>query len=363
MSGSGDIMKAAVCRAFKAPMTIESIEIAAPGRGQVAVDISACAICHSDISYVDGIWGGNLPLVLGHEAAGTVTAAGPGARFSPGDRVLVTLIRACEACPACARQQPTSCDEAWNATPSPLSQHGKMIGQGMSTAAFAEKVVVHQSQVAKLSGDIAFDTASLLACGVITGVGAVKNTAQMEPGATVAVIGAGGVGLNTIQGAALLGASKVIAVDLAPEKLEAAYDFGATDALLSGGDTAQQIKKLTGGRGADYVFVAAGIAPLYTAATEYLAPGGAIVMVGMPPSGAMAEYEPANLAAMNQRLLGSRMGQTVLDRDIPRLIGLYQEGRLKLDELISGRYALEEINAAIADTRTGISRRNVICFE
>lgn len=356
-------MKAAICKEFQAPLVIEDIDIAEPVAGQVAVDIAACAICHSDLSYADGIWGGTPPIVLGHEAAGTITKATAGTGFEPGDKVLVTLIRACGACPACAGGQPTSCGEAWNAPPSPLSQNGAPVGQGMSTGAFAEKVVVDHSQLIKLPNDISFEAASLLACGVITGMGAVVNTAKIPAGSTVVVIGAGGVGLNSIQGAAIMGASKVIAVDVEKEKLDAAYEFGATDALLSSDTLASDIKALTAGQGADFVFVTVGAPQIFSAAPDYLAAGGALVMVGMPASGAMAQYEPANIAALNQRLLGSRMGQTVLARDIPWLLELYRQGRLKLDELITGRYPLSEINAAFADTRTGKSRRNVIVFE
>ncbi len=356
-------VKAAVCRAFGTPMKIEEVQIAEPNPGQVAVDIAACAICHSDISYADGIWGGKLPMVLGHEAAGTVTSAASGTGYSAGDRVLVTLLRSCGTCPACSGGQLTSCDQIWTPPPSPLSQDGSPVAQGLGTAAFAQKVVVDHSQLIKLPSDMPFATASLLACGVITGVGAVTNTAKLPPGANAVVIGAGGVGLNTVQGAAIAGAARIIAVDITQEKLDAALEFGATDGLLAGDDVAKKIRDMTGGRGADYVFVTVGAPPVFNEAPDYLAIGGAMVMVGMPPSGAMAEYEPAKIAANNQRLLGSRMGQTVLARDVPWLIDLYRQGRLKLDELISGRYALAEINEAIADTRKGLSRRNIILIE
>lgn len=355
-------MKAAICREFKAPLTIEDISIADPGPNEVAVDIAACAICHSDLSYADGIWGGAPPIVLGHEAAGTVTAAGPGASAKPGDRVLVTLIRSCGECPACAGGVPTSCDQAWSAPNSPLSQNGEPIGKGLNTGAFAEKVVVDQSQIITLPDDMPFDIASLLACGVITGVGAVTNTARVQPGQTVAIIGAGGVGLNTIQGAALAGASTIIAVDITQQKAEAAREFGATECFLADDALGDNVRAATNGRGVDYVFVTVGAPTVFNSAPSLLAASGALVMVGMPPSGAMAEYEPATIAAMNQSLLGSRMGQTVLPRDIPWLIDMYRQGRLKLDELITGRYPLEQINEAFADTRAGASRRNVIIF-
>jgi Zn-dependent alcohol dehydrogenase len=358
-------MLAAVCRAFGAPLALEEVALAPPGPGQVAVRLAACAICHSDIAYAEGAWGGALPAVYGHEAAGHVTAVGPGvAGFAPGDRVLVTLIRACGICPACAGGAPTSCDHAWDAPPSPITDaSGATVAQAMNTGAFAEAVVVDRSQLVPLPDDLPLDLACLLACGVITGVGAVLNTARMRPGARVAVIGAGGVGLNAIQGAALGGASRIIAIDLAPEKLAAATEFGATDGVPAGPDAAATVRALTGGRGVDHVFVATGAAAALGPAPALLAAGGSLVVVGMPASGVTVPYEPTTLAAMNQSILGSRMGQTVIARDIPWLIDQWRLGRLKLAELVSARYPLAEINAAIAATKSGAARRNVVVFD
>ena len=358
-------MLAAVCRAFGAPLTIEEITLAPPGPGEVAVRLAACAICHSDIAHAEGAWGGALPAVYGHEAAGEVTATGPGVTgFAPGDRVLVTLIRACGSCPACAGGAPTSCDHAWDATPSPLTDAtGATVTRAMNTGAFAEAVVVDRSQLAPLPPDLPLDLACLLACGVITGVGAVLNTAAMRPGARVAVIGAGGVGLNAIQGAALGGASQIIAIDLAPERLATARAFGATEGVLAGPEAAARTRALTGGRGLDHVFVATAAPAALAEAPALLAAGGSLIVVGMPPSGVTVPYDPTTLAAMNQSILGSRMGASVLARDIPWLIAQWRAGRLQLAELISARYPLSEINAAIAATRSGTARRNVIVFE
>ena len=335
-------MRAAVCRAFGAPLAIEELVLAAPGPGEVAVAVEACAVCHSDIAYADGAWGGALPAVYGHEAAGRVTAVGLGVRgFAAGDRVLVTLIRACGHCPACAGGAPTSCDHAWDAGPSPLRDAGgAVVAQGMKTAAFAEAVVVDASQLVALPDDLPAELACLLACGVITGVGAVVNTARLRPGARVAVIGAGGVGLNAIQGAALAGAAQIVAVDLAPAKLEAARAFGATDGVVAGpgamAEAMATVRALTGGRGVDAAFVTVGAPAAIGSAAEALAAGGAVVVVGMPPSGTVVGYDPTTLAAMNQRIFGSRMGETVLARDIPWLIDRWRAGRLKLAELVSG---------------------------
>jgi Zn-dependent alcohol dehydrogenase len=357
-------MRAAVCRAFGSPLTIEEIDIAPPGPNQVAVRIDACAVCHSDIAYAAGAWGGALPAVYGHEAAGRVTALGPGVRgLAPGDAVLVTLIRACGRCPACAGGAPTSCAHAWDAVPSPLRDAaGREVAQGMSTAAFAEAVVVDASQVVPLPADLAPELACLLACGVITGVGAVVNTARVRPGASVAVVGTGGVGLNAVQGAVLAGAERIVAVDVSAAKLGDARLFGATDGVLAGTEAAAEVRELTGGRGVDHVFVTVGLPAAIGAAAGYLAAGGALVVVGMPPSGSVVGFDPTTLASMNQRILGSRMGESVPARDVPWLIGHWRAGRLKLAELVSGRFRLEEINAALDATRAGTARRCVVVF-
>jgi Zn-dependent alcohol dehydrogenase len=355
-------MRAAVCRAFGEPLRIEEVTLAPPGPFQIAVSIAACAICHSDISYAEGAWGGALPAVYGHEAAGTVTALGPGVMgFAPGDPVLVTLIRACGACPACAGGDPTSCEHAWDQFPSPLRDgSGAPLAQGLNSGAFAEAVVVDRSQCARLPADLPPDLACLLACGVITGVGAVTNTARLRPGASVAVIGAGGVGLNAVQGAALAGAARIVAIDVNAAKLEAARTFGATDALLAGPEAHRELRRLTGGRGVDFAFVTVGAPGAMGDAAKLLAAGGAVVVVGMAPSGSTVGYDPTGLASTNRSILGSRMGRAVLGRDVPWLIAQWRAGRLKLAELISGRYPLEEINAAIAGVRSGTALRNVI---
>jgi Zn-dependent alcohol dehydrogenase len=223
--------------------------------------------------------------------------------------------------------------------------------QGLRTGAFAEAVVVDASQVVAIPPSIPLDSASLLACGVITGFGAVVNTAGLRPGATAVVIGAGGVGLNAVQGAAISGARTVIALDLVEAKLAAAREFGATDTVNAGDpDAAAAVRRLTGGRAADYVFVTVG------------ARSGAIVLVGMPASGVTVPVDPGDIAHHNLRVLGSKMGGAHIQADIPKLVALYQQGRLKLDELISGRYPLAKINEAFASTRSGEALRNVIVF-
>jgi len=360
-------MRAAVCRAFGEPLVIEEVALDPPGAGEVAVDLAACAICHSDIIFADGGWGGQLPAIYGHEAAGVVRAVGQGiSAIKPGDHVVVTLIRSCGQCGSCAQGAPVTCETSFaRDSQSPLHRSdGAPLTQGLRTAAFAEAVVVDASQVVVIPPSVPLDAASLLACGVITGFGAVTNTAALRPGATAVVIGAGGVGLNSVQGAAISGARMVIALDVVESKLEAARRFGATHAVNAGAaDAAEQVRRLTGGRGADYVFVTVGAKAAIPQAFAMAARSGTIVLVGMPASGVTVAVDPGDIAHNNWRVLGSKMGGARIQADIPRLVTLYREGRLKLDELISGRYPLAQINEAIASSRSGAALRNVITFK
>ena len=334
--------RAAVCRAFGAPLTIETIELADPGPGEVLVRMAACAICHSDIFLIDGAWGGDLPAVYGHEAAGVVEAVGPGVnRLKPGDHVVATLIRSCGFCPACAEGAPVFCEEVF-----PLDRQtplhdgaGKPLAHGLRTGAFAEHIVVDASQTVAIPKDMKLDSAALVACGVLTGMGAVVNTANVKAGSSAVVIGCGGVGLNSIQGARIAGCSPIIAVDVEPGKLAAARQFGATAY-----DQRQKRRRrragreLTAGRKADWVFVTVGVKGAAEQGASLMKRNGATVLVGMPPSGVTATIDPGWLAADGQRILGSKMGSARPVIDVPRIVALYREGRLKLDELITGRY-------------------------
>ncbi len=358
-------IKAAVCHAFGAPLEIEEIQLRAPEQGEVEVTLDAVAICHSDISFAEGAWGGSLPAVYGHEAAGTVASVGPGVSgLAPGDSVIVTLIRSCGSCPSCAGGAPTLCTTPYDGDQGPIkTAQGGTLHQGMACGAFAEAVVVDQRQVVRIGADIPKECAALIACGVITGVGAVVNAAGLRAGQDVVVIGAGGVGLNAIQGARIAGARRIVAVDMSEEKLEVARAFGATDGVLATAAKPWSDAKRAMGRGADAVIVTVGAIPAYDSAPRYLAYGGKVVMVGMPHSGAKSSYEPVMLAAVGQGMVGSKMGDVVIQRDIPWMVDLYTQGRLKLDELISGRWDLGQINEAIADTKGGAARRNVIVFQ
>ncbi|MBO6637431.1 MAG: Zn-dependent alcohol dehydrogenase [Roseitalea sp.] len=359
-------IRAAVCRAFGEPMRIEEVTLADPGPGEVLVAVKACAVCHSDITYADGGWGGDLPMVLGHEAAGLVEAVGAGvSHVKPGDCVVVTLIRACGTCHYCRAGQDYLCETIFGLDRrSPLTDaSGTSLGHGLRTGAFAEKLVVEKSQLAAVDPAIPHESASLLACGAITGVGAVTNTAKMPKGAHAVVIGCGGVGLNAVQGARIAGAASVIAIDLSREKLDAAEQLGATHLLDPIHDNAvDAVVAATEGRGADFVFVASGARAALESATSYIGKNGTVVIVGMPHSDVNIAFNPASFAGFSQRILGSKMGSACVCRDVPLLAGLYGDGVLELDSLVTGRYTLDEINEAIAATKAGQGLRNVIVF-
>ncbi len=361
------MVRAAVARAFGAPLQIEDITVIGPSAGEVLIDVKACAICHSDIMYIDGAWGGELPTVYGHEAAGVVAAVGDGVtHVAVGDHVAVSLIRSCGACHFCQQELHVACCGTF-----PLDQRdplvgsgGEVLGHGLATGAFAEQAVVDGSQVVAIPSTIPWPSAALLGCGVITGVGAVLNTASVPPGSHVVVVGCGGVGINALQGAALAGAASVIALDIDPDKRQGALQFGATSAVdPTAVDAVEQVRALTNGRGADYVFVTVGAKPAIESSFGYLAAGGAAVIVGMTANGVTVDVDSTTMASRNQRMLGSKMGSGRVSVDIPHLVALYQQGQLQLDELVSQTFPLEQINEAIAEVKAGTARRNVIVFD
>lgn len=357
-------VRAAVCREFGAPLTIEELRLAPPGPAEVRVKLSAVAICHSDVSYADGERGGELPAVWGHEAAGTIVDVGAGVGFDVGQRVVVTMIRSCGECHRCQRGAEVACAvEFGNGSPL-IDAHGAVVVHGMNTAAFAEEVVVHVSQVVPIDGEIPFISASLLACGVITGVGAVLNTAKVEPASAVVVLGCGGVGLNVVQGAAIAKAATIVAVDVQPAKLDLAIRLGATHAHnLADGPLPAVVSDITDGAMADYVFVATGAPSALASADRLVGTMGAIVIVGMPATGVSGQFDPTRLAGRNQRILGSRMGTSVVARDIPALMQRYHDRELELDGLVSTTFGLDQINTAMDEVRSGAALRNVIVFD
>ena len=360
-------MRAAICREHGKPLEIAEVTLADPGPGEVSAEVRAVAICHSDVIYAAGGWGGDVPAVYGHEAAGVVTKVGAGVtNFSPGDHVVITLVRNCGTCPCCRRNYRGSCESRFPLDePGPLTfPDGGTLKQGLRTGAFAEQVTVHESQMVGIPKEIGFDVASLLACGVITGWGAVVNTAAPPPGSDLVVIGTGGVGLNAVQGAAQSKPKRVIAVDLSAEKLAAAKAFGATH-VVDGSveDAVAAVRKLTDGRGADFVFVTVGAVAAMKQSYQMLAKGGASVLVGMADMHARSTFDPLTLSDSSCRILGSKMGHSDIRADIPRLVEMYRKGDLKLDELITARLPFDQINLAIENVEKGIGLRNVIVME
>ncbi len=360
-------MKAAVCRSFGDPLVIEELELAAPEQDEVRVKLSAVAICHSDVHVIRGEWSGEPPLVAGHEASGVVAEVGVGVSLvKPGDRVVVSLLRSCGRCISCTTGYPYQCEGSFAL----MSEHrltdasGNPVKMGVRTAAFAEETVVHQSQLVPVPDDFPMDVASLLACGVITGFGAVVRTARVPVGSSVVVVGVGGVGLNAVQGAAAAGAYPIIAVDLLDSKLDAAMEFGATHTIRADRDSPEEaVMELTGGRGAEYAFITVGSAAAAEQGFRMIGRRGTQVLVGMPETGANFSLPPGNLAFSEKKVIGSCMGSTRLSYDVPKHVDAYKQGKLKLDELITERYPMDRINVAIESMEKGQAIRNVVMFE
>jgi Zn-dependent alcohol dehydrogenase len=327
----------------------------------------ATGICHSDIHLVRGDWGGEVPVVAGHEGAGIVEEVGPGVNLvQVGDHVVVSLLRSCGRCGCCQTGTPHLCTGDYAlATESRLrNQDGKRILQGINCATFAEQVVVDQSQLVPVPKSMPLASAALLACGVITGLGAVVNRAKVPPGSSVIVIGVGGVGLNSVQGARLAGAYPIIAMDLLDDKLESSKAFGATHTVNPRSQDAQAaIAEITAGRLADYAFITVGSPAAAEQAYSLVGTRGTIVYVGIPDWVTKAGIPIGPTISTEKTITGSNMGTTRLSVDVPRLVSLYESGRLMLDELITGRYPLDQINEAIAVSESGAALRNVIVFD
>ena len=361
-------IQAAVCRQFGEPLAIETLRLDPPTEGEIRVRVLASSICHSDIIYMDGGWGGELPAVFGHEVAGVVTGIGPAVRSADigvGDRVLVSLLRSCGRCECCEAGIPSQCVTGFpvDSAPRLTDEEGKPVRAGLRVGGFAESVVVDASQVVKIPADVADEAACLISCGVMTGFGAAINTAKVQVGDSVAVVGCGGVGLNSVQGAALAGALPLVAIDVTDDKLEQARAFGATDTInAAAGDVGAKALALTEGRGFDVVMTAVGSAHAIEQALPLLARDGALVAVGMPPGDERVALNATRLSHFGQSILGCKMGSARLRIDVPKLFRLYRSGRLKLDELISSRRPLGEINESIELSRRSRNLRHLIAF-
>lgn len=360
-------MKAAICYEIGKPLVIEEAELAAPAEGEVKVRLAATAICHSDIHDIKGEMPGQVPFIPGHESAGHVEEVGSGVTsLKKGDPVMVSLMYSCGECYYCLIGMPHLCLAKFE-PPKHVrltNKDGKPVGQGGGVGGFAEYVLVHESQLVKVPEDMPMDRVALLSCGVITGFGAVVNRARVRPFESVVVMGAGGVGINAIQGAAYSGAYPIIAVDVLDDKMKQALDFGATHTVnATREDAADEVRRLTSGRGADYVFVTVGSIAAIKQGLAMTAPRGTTVVVGLPPMTEQLCFSPLEIIPMEKNLIGGFMGAVNIKVDIPKLITMYQTGRLKLDEIITGRYPLERINEALESTEKGEALRNVIMFE
>ena len=363
-------MKAVILRAIKTPLTIEDLEVAAPRAGEVSIRVAAAGVCHSDYHFMNGDLPIEMPCVLGHEGAGVVEAVGPGVTaVLPGDHVVMLFRASCGRCEFCQRGRPALCSMAagLRATgrlldgTSRFSRGDEEIRHFLGVSCFSQVTVCPEQGVVKIPQEIPLQVAGVMGCAVLTGIGAVTNTAAVEAGASVLVIGAGGVGLNAIMGARLVGANPIIVADLLDSKLEMAIEFGATHAINSRNqDLLPAVRALTGGEGVDYAFEAIGNPKLMSAAYAALRRAGTAVAVGIAPVGSEMTIAAGDLVYAEKTLKGSYYGTAHPHRDIPRLLGLYQGGRLPLDKLISRTYPLESVNEAYAALLAGEVARSVL---
>lgn len=360
-------MKAAVFHQPGSPLTIEEVSISKPGPREVLIRTVASGVCHSDLHVVDGTYPYPLPVLLGHESAGIVEAVGADVRsVKPGDHVVTCLSVFCGCCSECVTGHMNRCQSPSTkrgAEEEPrLSYVQKPIPQFMNLGGFAEQMLVHENACVAIRKDMPLDRAALLGCAVTTGTGAVFNTAQVRPGETVAVIGCGGIGLASINGAALAGAARIIAIDMLDSKLELAKTFGATD-VINGkdGDAVQQMLELTRG-GVNYSFECIGLKQTAEQAFGMLRRGGVATVIGMIKPGVKIELPGLDFLG-EKRIQGSFMGSNRFPVDLPRLVDFYMQGRLKLDEMISQRIKLEQINQAFDELKRGELARSVIVFD
>lgn len=366
-------MKAAVLYEPNQPLVVEDVKISKPGPGEVLVRTGAAGVCHSDLHFANGTYPYPLPTIPGHESAGVVEAVGPDVTYvRPGDHVVTCLSTFCGHCEHCltghmslcmgepdsaAEQQRRPEQEARLARP----DEGSM-NQFLNLSSFAEQMLVHEHSLAKIRPDMPMDKAALIGCAVTTGVGAVVHTAGVRPGETVAVVGCGGVGLSCINGAAIAGAGRIIAVDMIDAKLELARRFGATDVVNAGaGDAVEQVRELTGG-GVHWSFEAIGLKATTEQAFRMLKRGGTCTVIGMIPPGVMIEIHGPEFLS-EKKIQGSAMGSNRFRVDMPRFVDFYLAGKLHLDEMVSAHIRLEDVNDALHALESGEVARQVIVFE
>jgi S-(hydroxymethyl)glutathione dehydrogenase/alcohol dehydrogenase len=365
-------MKAAVCHERNQPVRLEDVTLEPPRQGEVRVRMVATGVCHSDLSVVQGVIPMKLPCVLGHEGAGVVEEVGEGvAHLAPGDKVVLSWVATCGRCFHCLRGEPHLCEvgESINRAgrmpdgSSRLRLDGVELNAFSALGALAEEAVVPAGAAVKLPADAPLDRCALLGCAVTTGVGAVFHSARVTPGSRVVVFGAGGVGLNVVQGAAIAGAASIVVVDPRPSSLEAARTFGATDVVdASREDPAPRLRELTAGRGADYVFEAVGRKETIEQAVAATRRGGTCVVIGVGSPRETVALNVFGLPYFERRIVGCWYGSANVHVDVPMLLGLYRAGKLKLDELVGRTYPLAEVDRAFADLAAGSNARGVVLF-
>lgn len=364
--------KAVIIRETGKPVSVEPIEVEPPRLGEITVRVAACGVCHSDLSATNGTLTYPLPMVLGHEGAGVVVEVGEGVtRYAPGDHVVSSFVSMCGRCHYCQTGRPQLCVQSLktfytlpDGTVRTRDSHGRDINVFLGCGVMAEFATLHQDNVVKVDQQMPLDKAALISCGVMTGVGAAVNTAKVQAGSIAVVFGCGGVGLNAIQGCAIAGAGVIVAVDTSDEKLQLAKRFGATHGLNVTGleNTAKALLKLTDG-GADYAFDCVGSANIAETAWRVLRRGGTAVVVGIAGAQDQIKLGAQAVAVSEKILTGSYYGSARPQLDFPRLIGLYRSGRLKLDELITRTYSIDEAPRAFADLDAGKQGRGVLLFE
>jgi|SRR5579885_157403 S-(hydroxymethyl)glutathione dehydrogenase/alcohol dehydrogenase len=363
-------MKAAIFHQPGQPHSFEEVDIDQPQGREVLVRTAACGVCHSDASVAEGKVPVPTPMILGHEPAGIVEAVGADVtELKPGDHVIARLGLYCGRCPHCLSGHPNRCNNRAamqrrpGQRPRMLYRGNQITGVTGDGAGFAEKMLTHEHGFVKIPDDVPLEAAALVGCAVVTGVGAVLNTAKVEPGATVAVFGAGGIGLSAIQGARLAGARRIIAVDVNESKLAAARRFGATHTVdASSGDPVEAIRKLSGGDGVDYAFEAIGLKQTAEQCIASLTVGGVATIIGMMGAGQKIEIDAMSLMA-EKRVQGCLMGSVRFPIDAPRYIEFYRQGRLLLDEMVTRRIRLEQLDDAFAAINRGEVLRSVIMFQ
>jgi alcohol dehydrogenase len=357
--------------ARSAPLTISELELDGPGAGEVLVRVAAAGLCHSDLSVINGDRPRATPVALGHEAAGVVETVGAGVTdLVPSDHVVMVFVPSCGQCLPCAEGRPALCEPGAAANGAGtllsgerrLSRNGVPVNHHLGVSAFSERVTVSRRSLVKVDPALPLDQAALFGCAVLTGVGAVVNTARVPAGASVAVVGLGGVGLAALLGAAASGAAAIVAIDLSDERLAFARELGATDTFNARDERCvEQARAATNG-GVDFAFELAGSVRAMDTAYRVTRRGGTTVTAGLPPPDALFSFPQVNLVAEERTVKGSYIGTCVPVRDIPRYVALFQRGRLPVDRLLTGRLTLDEINTGFDRLHDGLAVRQVVTF-